>query len=221
MIRDARWMAWHDAIRDLTQQHAKAAMLQTELEPRNVAGEARPNARPADLMVKGDSNSHGCKETGTRNLLIDFTVVSSTLPIYRRAAAGSAARAAAQAADLKRFKALPHVTEADYFLPIPTLADGTLCADHKALVKFWAKRWADVTGQEPRDAARLYARWQDDLAILNARMLARCLLHRAAASRAQCAERAGMECAPPMPPTQGETDLYHVTLTTTTAGRGH
>ena len=120
----------------------------------------------------------------------------------------SADAAAAMAARAKCNKAVRHVTEADYFLPLPTMSEGALCKEHKLLLRSWAARWADVTGHDKSDAARLYSRWQDDFAVLNARMLARCLLHRAAACRAATAERMGAAGPATLPPTQEDIDLY-------------
>ena len=123
---------------------------------------------------------------------------------------------AASHARLKRSRAAGLIPHHAFFLPIALESEGYICDDYKLLLKGWATRWAEVKGHSPLMANKLYHSWLDQVAMMHARMFARCLIGKAAGCMSEDALRGSSRY---LAPTVGDVISYSVTGPTG-AGRG-
>jgi hypothetical protein len=76
-----------------------------------------------------------------------------------------------------------------------------MCAEWEEMLLALAKKWAERRLRDDKAARRMQGYWLDELAVIHARYLARCLINRATACKGREQVRAEV------PPTLAELDV--------------
>ena len=178
---DGKHIALHNALCRLLSTCASQANVSNALEGGKVKGTKK---KPGDVRFRGDAGSHGWAPAGTRELWTDITVVCPVLSTYVSAAAVTRGAAAAKAAQHKRNKYRNDIPGFVFFLPLAFETEGYHTDDLDKLLLGMAKTRAAADGLVGVELKRRSSMWTDfwlaQFAIVHARYLARCVLHRAA-----------------------------------------
>lgn len=211
-IGDAEHTHWHNALRDACAGAASQAKVVCEREKGKVKGTKKT---PGDLRCPGSSGAHGWTPAHQRELWADITVVCPVLQSYVKGASQSRGFAAAAAARNKLSKYSGVIPGLAFFLPLAFETEGYQPDALEKLFLGWAHKRADAVGLVGQEAKRQAARWVDywlnDVAMTNARFMARCVFHRAQAnisaktpasirSQVQYADMSAASRRPPPPP---------------------
>jgi hypothetical protein len=181
---DGEYIALHNALCRVLSTCASQARISNTLEGGKVQGTKK---RPGDVRLRGDSGSHGWAPAGKRELWSDITCVCPVLPSYVQGAAAARGSAAGVAAHKKRNKYRSGIPGFAFFLPLAFETEGYHADDLSKLLLGFAEKRAMADGyqdSELKARKRLWTDyWLNHFAVVHARYLARCVVHRAAACK--------------------------------------
>jgi hypothetical protein len=183
---DAEWYNFHNALCRALATFASQAGVVNKLEGGKVRGSKK---RPGDVRFSGDAGAHGWNAAHQRELWVDATVVCPLYATYLNAAAAQRGAAAEARALSKRTKYRNDIPGFAHFLALPFETEGFVSADVDLLLHGFAK--LKVSRGDPnlseeeakRQASAFKAHWLDELAVVHARYLARCIINRASACK--------------------------------------
>jgi len=163
---------------------AAQAHVSSVLEGGRVRGTKK---KPGDVRFAGDVGAHGWAAAGSKELWVDATVVFPLGVSYLAAAAAERGAAAADAAVGKHRKYRNDIPGHVHFLPLPFESEGYHCAELEHLLLGFAHKRASSDNLPPAEAKitarRWLSYWLDQLAVVHARFVARCVYNRASACK--------------------------------------
>ena len=174
----------HNVLCRLLSTFASQSHVSNVLEGGKVRGTKK---KPGDVRFRGDAGSHGWAPAGNRELWADVTVVCPVLPTYVDTAAATRGAAAAKAAQHKRNKYRNDIPGLAFFLPLAFETEGYHTDDLDKLLLGFARKRAVTEGMAADQLKQRAGLWKDywlnEIAIVHARYVARCILHRAASCK--------------------------------------
>ena len=147
----------------------------------DVSKEARSVAtskhRPGD--VRCGPRGHGWQRAYDKALYLDIVTVSAVCQTHAPACAAKKGGGAAEAAQRKMNACRTIIPATAYFQPLAFESEGYTSPEVFQLLKIWAKQWSEARNRPSSEAGRLMQVWRNELAHLQAKWLARCILSRA------------------------------------------
>jgi hypothetical protein len=179
---DSEWSHLHNALCRAIAGYAAQAHVSAVIEGGRVRGTKK---KPGDVRFAGDVGAHGWAAAGSNELWVDVTVVSPLGSSYLSAASAARGSAASAAAKHKHTKYRNDIPGHVHFLPFPFESEGYHCVElERLLLGFAYKRTIGLSPAEAKTTARRWlSYWLDQLAVVHARYIARCLYNRASACK--------------------------------------
>jgi hypothetical protein len=194
------WILAHNQQRDLLGRKAKQAGLEGVTVDKGGAIEGSDD-KPDDVRLPFGSETHGWKAAGTKEVLVDVTWVSAVCDKHVAAAARVPGGAASEAMAGKHTRYRDTIMSHQFLQPLAMESEGQMCAEWEEMLLALAKKWAERRLRDDKAARRMQGYWLDELAVIHARYLARCLINRATACKGREQVRAEV------PPTLAELDV--------------
>ena len=199
-VGQAQWLELHEEIKHFFLRAAKQAGI-TSVSTEKRADLATSMCRPGDIKI--GSTRHGWKAASGKTLLIDVTTISSVCAAWVTLSAeatggGGKEAAAAKSRDVLRSGEL---SEDQHFLALGFESEGFVPEEAKKLLHAWAKLHKEANDLTNGDMSLMLFKWRTELAFIRAKLLAKCILERAAFSAEKQDNIDGItpEVRPPLP----------------------
>jgi hypothetical protein len=133
--------------------------------------------RPGD--VKCGAHGHCWRRALGKRLFLDTVTISAVCDTHASACAEKPGGGAENAAREKCNDYRTLVPFNCYFQPLAFESEGFTSKEVFQLLKAWATHWAEAGNRRPAEKSRLMRAWRNELAYIQAKHLAKCILSRA------------------------------------------